>query len=143
MKKLKLFAFIAIAGCLALGLNTAFKAEPLAGGISWPFGPADYQNPVLPTNDTIQVAVSNGLTYLKTPTITANSVVVLTPSTALKAGAHVYVEAVTGSGTFTLTFDATNSTVPTITGVSGKTKMQSIVYDGSKFNASAAPYQIN
>jgi hypothetical protein len=111
--------------------------------VKHPFGPATVA--VLSATGAQAITISDNVTYIDgTTTIaTGNRTINLTiPTTsAIAVGARIYLAART-TGTET-TIAGTGITMPTITGVAGKTKVTELFYNGANFVATSAGYQID
>jgi len=109
--------------------------------INYPFGAA--QVVALSATGAQAITVSNQYLIIDgtTTTATGNRTLNLTISKDVKAGARIYIAAKT-TGTET-TIAGTGITMPTITGVAGKTKVTELIYNGTAFIATSAGYQID
>lgn len=106
-------------------------ATTTAATISFPFGPADHQQPA---HDTTQALTCNSTLTIFEPAIaTANVTVNVTAGEQLIKGSRLLVVFKT-TATETLTF-GTGIDGILITGVAGKTKTKEFVYTGSIFVA--------
>ena len=92
---------------------------------------------------TVAITVKNSFTVidLVTTKATGNRTINLTVDANVRKGDTILVQMKTND-TETHTF-GTGFTVPTVTGVAGKTKNQLCVYNGSSFTAVAAAVQID
>jgi hypothetical protein len=107
--------------------------------ISYPFGPADLQQPAYAA--TLAVTIDNQVTILDPAILTGNMTINLTLDQGIRAGALLLCE-LTATATEVTTF-GTGFTSPTLTGVAGKTKVMGFIYDGTSFKPWAAGYQID
>lgn len=109
--------------------------------INYPFGEAEVLE--LSATGAQALEINNALTIVDgvTTEATGNRTLNLTINDELKAGAKLLVKSKT-NGTETTIF-GTGITSATITGVTGKTKTQGFVYDGSAFLPLGTAQQID
>lgn len=103
----------------------------MSNKVKFPFGPAS--TVALTATGVQAITIENNVTIIDGVTVeaTGNRTLNLTIDDSVDAGARVVVKSKT-NGTETTIF-GTNITGPTITGVAGKTKVASFIYDGSAF----------
>lgn len=107
--------------------------------INWPFGPADLQQPAYAA--TLAVTITSNVTILDPAILTGNMTINLTIDSEVQRGAILQCQ-LTTTATEVTTF-GTGFSSPTLTGVAGKTKVMTFMYDGTSFKPSAAGYQID
>jgi hypothetical protein len=109
--------------------------------INYPFGAAT--TVALSATGAQAITIENAVTYINgvTTQATGNRTLNLTIDSELGVGARIYLASKT-NGTET-TIAGTGMTMPTITGVAGKTKVTELVYNGTGFVALSAGYQID
>ncbi len=107
--------------------------------VKFPFGALDHQQPVFAA--TIAATVVNGNTLIEPAILTGAMTLNLTVDAEVEKGAMLFVKVKT-TATEVTTF-GTNITAPTVTGVAGKTWVQSFIYDGSAFVAAGVKQQID
>jgi hypothetical protein len=116
---------------------------PTAGKVHNPFGEADTSNTLSATGAQALI-IENNLTIVDgvTTVATGSRTLNLTIDTdSVSAGAKIVIESKT-TGTETLVF-GTGITGVTLTGVAGKTFVMEAVYNGTVFEISGTPVQID
>lgn len=107
--------------------------------ISHPFADADLQQPAYAA--TLAVTIKNQYTILDPAILTGNMTCNLTIDAGIRKGAMLFLE-ITTTATETFT-PGTGFTAPAFNGVAGKTKCQTLVYDGTSFKPSGVAFQID
>jgi hypothetical protein len=109
--------------------------------INYPFGPAT--TVALSATGAQAITIDNAVTYLDgvTTIATGNRTLNLTIDSEIKVGAVIFLSSKTTSTETTIA--GTGMTMPTITGVAGKTKVTHFYYNGTAFIAQSAGYQID
>lgn len=109
--------------------------------IKSPFGAADSQ--ALSATGAQAITITNQLTYLDgvTTQATGNRTINLTIDSQVKLGARIILASKTAATETTIA--GTGMTMPTTTGVAGKTKVLELYYNGTAFVALAVGYQID
>jgi hypothetical protein len=109
--------------------------------IKSPFGAADSQT--LSATGAQAITITNQVTFLDgvTTIATGNRTLNLTIDAQVKLGARIILASKTNATETTIA--GTGMTMPTITGVAGKTKVLELVYNGTAFIALAVGYQID
>jgi len=105
----------------------------------YPFGNADHQRPAYAA--TITAVIANSKTIIEPAILTGALTLNVTPDPEQMEGDEIIVK-IKATGTEVTTF-GTGIDAATITGVAGKTKTQTFIYDGTTFIASGAPTQID
>jgi len=113
----------------------------MAEVIKWPFGAAGTAS--LSATGAQAVTINNELTIIDgvTTQATGNRTLNLTIGGGVKAGAMIFVKS-KSNAVETLTF-GTGCTAPVSTGVAGKTKTVSLMYDGTNFVQMGAEVQLD
>ncbi len=105
-----------------------------------PYGPLDHQQPAF--SATIAATVDNGGATLIEPAILTGALLLnLTIDAGVKKGALLYLKVKTTDTEVTTL--GTGITGPTVTGVAGKTWVQTFVFDGTAFVAAGVKQQID
>jgi len=109
--------------------------------IDWPFGPADVV--ALTATGAQAINIENRMTIIDGVTVaaTGNRTLNLTIDEEISIGAILVVKSKTASTERTIF--GTGMSGVTITGVAGKTKVTTFVYDGTSFVEVATPIQID
>jgi hypothetical protein len=111
--------------------------------VKHPFGAATVA--ALSATGAQAITISDNVTYIDgvTTQATGNRTINLTiPTTnAIATGARIFLASKTAATETTIA--GTGITMPTITGVAGKTKVTELVYNGTNFIATSAGYQID
>ena len=109
--------------------------------IKAPYGAVDQFT--IAATGTTSLTILNNRTLIDgvTTPLTGNVIINLALDSRIDAGAKMYFKMNT-VGITTITF-GTGFSCPVLTGVAGKTFTGAFYYDGTKFLATAAPYQIN
>lgn len=111
--------------------------------VKHPFGPATVAT--LSATGAQAITINDNVTYIDgvTTQATGNRTINLTiPTTnAIAVGARIFLASKTAATETTIA--GTGMTMPTITGVAGKTKVTELFYNGTAFVATSAGYQID
>ncbi len=108
--------------------------------VSWPFGKADVQTKAYAA--TIAVTVKNRFTIVVFDTLTGDATLNVTAHAQCEEGHILVLQVPAQTDGFDLTL-GTGIDAPAIVGVTGKTKTQAFVYNGSIFIPMGGVVQIN
>ncbi|MDX2304616.1 MAG: hypothetical protein NW226_17540 [Microscillaceae bacterium] len=109
--------------------------------VNWPFGEADIQEPNAAA--VLAVTVKNTMTIVKCKTaMAADMTVNVTLHTELKRGAILQIIAASDATARAVTY-GDNMNAPATAGTISKTKAQTLVFDGTAFNAIGTAVQID
>lgn len=113
-------------------------ADPI---VKWPFGDATVET--LAATGTAAITIINEMTIIDgaSTIATGNRTINLTVGATVGIGAMIVLKAKT-TGTETTAF-GTKMLGATITGVAGKTKVTTFIYDGTNFINTGTPVQID
>lgn len=106
----------------------------------YPWGEADVQTPAYAA--TIAVTVKNSMTILNFAQLTGDATLNLTIDAELPVGAILQAKVPAQTDGFDLTL-GTGIDGPAIVGVTGKTKTQGFIYDGTSFKPTGTAVQID
>jgi hypothetical protein len=108
--------------------------------ISYPHGAADLQTPAYAATQAL--TISNECTILSFAILTGDTTLNLTINSTIRKGATLLIvaPATTNGDDITL---GTGIDGPNIVGVTGKTKTQGFIYDGTSFKPMGASVQID
>jgi hypothetical protein len=109
--------------------------------VKWPFGEASVA--ALTATGDQAIALANDMTIINgaTTQATGNRTINLTIGAGVGVGAMIVAKLKT-NGTETTTF-GTGFTAPVMTGVAGKTKVVSFIYDGASFIQTGTAVQLD